>query len=307
MPISRISLWSPTDFRSLEFYLNVIQQGWLAQIIEGTFGVKTNFSFTDGNLTNVESSTIDINVRLTPVVTITERTPESILNFLAGIARKSEVTIIDTDIPGLSIKYTTQNNVSTAKLMETPYSSWSQECIIREIKYNYSENPATIEFTISTTKPFLRGSTLDFFYKLDGTPKNDSYSQFNAIFNRLMELNVSGDIDGLALALPPGKKDSSRTISVNNFPYKMFVRTADETKACEARIQSYSSGHKKFIFAGGSNSLTSYAYIEQAYPIFSAYVVRDVISNYGDMGYQIQTPTGKVSSWIRFVHMKRGL
>lgn len=307
MPISRISLWSPVDFRSLEFNLNVIQQGWVAQIIEGTFGGKSNFSFTDGNLTNVESSTIDINVRLTPVVTITERTPESILNFLAGITSKADVSITDTDIPGLSIKYTTQNNVSTATLLETPTSTWSQSCVVREIKYNYSANPATIEFTISTTKPFLRGSTLDFFYKLGNTPKADSYAQFNTIFNRLTVLNVQGDIDGLALALPPNKKGSSRTISVNNFPYKMFVYTEDETKACEAWINTYTSGHKKFTFAGGSNSLTSYAYIEQAYPIFSAYVVRDVISNYGDMGYQIQTPTGKVSSWIRFVHLKRGL
>lgn len=307
MPISRISLWSTVDLKRLDFDLNVIQQGWVAQIIEGTFGDKTSFSFTDGNLTSVESSTIDINVRLTPVVTITERTPESILNFLAGIAKKSEVTITDTDIPGLNIIYTTINDVSAARLVEAPTSTWSQACIVREIKYNYSENPATIEFTISTTKPFLRGSALDFFYKLKNTPAADSYSQFNTIFNRLTELNVQGDIDGLALALPPGHKGNSRTVTVNNFPYKMFVRTEDANKACEAWINRYTDGRKKFSFVGGANGLTSYAYIETAYPIFSANVVRDVIFNYGDMGYQIAMPQGKASSWIRFVHLKRGL
>lgn len=307
MPISRISLWSLTDLKRLEFDLNVIQQGWVAQIIEGTFGAKTNFSFTDGNLTSVESSTIDINVRLTPVVTITERTPESILNFLAGVAMNSEVNITDTDIPGLSINYTTKNDVSTATLLEAPTSTWSQACIIREIKYNYSENPATIEFTISTTKPFLRGSVLDFYYKLKNTPKSDSYSQFNTIFNRLTELNVSGDVEGLALALPPGEKGSSRTVTVNNFPYKIFVRTEDTTKACEAWIRSYNSGHKKFSFVGGANGLISYAYVEEAYPMFRSNVVREVITNYGDMGHKIQFPIGNASSWIRFVHMKRGL
>lgn len=307
MPISQISLWSIVDLKRLEFDLNVIQEGWVAQIIEGTFGDKTSFSFTDGNLTSVESSTIDINVRLTPVVTITERTPESILNFLAGIARKSEVTITDTDTPGLSIRYTTQNDVSTATLLENPSSNWSQSCIIREIKYNYSENPATIEFTISTTKPFLKGSVLDFYYKLKNTPKAASQSQFNTIFNRLTELNVSGDIEGLALALPPGYKGNSRTVTVDNFPYKMYVRTEDATKACEAWIQTSPQGRKTFSFVGGANSHTSYAYIEQAYPIFSANVVRNVIANYGDMGYQMTMPQGKASSWIRFVHMKRGL
>lgn len=307
MPISRISLWSLVNLKRLDFDLNVIQQGWVAQIIEGTFGDKTSFSFTDGNLTSVESSTIDINVRLTPVVTITERTPESILNFLAGVARKSEVTITDTDIPGLSIKYTTQNDVSTATLSEAPTSSWSQACIVREIKYNYSANPATIEFTISTTRPFLRGSVLDFYYKLKNTPKADSYSQFNTIFNRLTELNVQGDIEGLALALPPGYKGNSETVSVNNFPYKIYVRTEDATKPCEAWIQTSAQGRKSFSFVGGANSITSYAYIEDAYPMFSANVVREVIANYGDKGYQMGMPIGKASSWVRFVHMKRGL
>lgn len=307
MPISRISLWSTVDFKRLDFDLNIIQQGWVAQIIEGTFGAKTNFSFTDGNLTSVESSTIDINVRLTPVVTITERTPESILNFLARVAMNSKVYITDTDIPGLSINYTTKNDVSTATLLETPTSTWSQACIIREIKYNYSENPATIEFTISTTKPFLRGSVLDFYYKLKNTPKIDSYSQFNTIFNRLTELNVSGDIEGLALALAPGEKGSSRTVTVNNFPYKVFVRTEDATKACEAWIATSAQGHKSFRFVGGANGLISYAYVEQAYPMFSANVVRELIADYGDMGYQMTMPMGKASSWIRFVHMKRGL
>lgn len=307
MPISRISLVSSISNKSLDLELNVIQQGWVTQIIEGTFGDKTSFSFNDGNLTSVESSTIDINVRMTPVVTITERTPESILNFIAGTARKADVTVDDTDIPGLSINYKTKNNVSTANLLEYPYSSWSQRCIIREIKYNYSEKPATIEFTISTTKPFLRGSVLDFYYRLNNTPKSDTQAQFNTIFKRLIDLNVYGDIDGLALALPPNVKGSSRTVSVIGLPYTMFVRTEDTTKACEAWINVDGDGHKNFRFVGGSNGTTSYAYMEEAYPMFSASVINNTLSTYGDFGYQMAMPEGKASSWIRFVHMKRGL
>lgn len=307
MPISKISIWSGFSYKYLDFELNVIQEGWVAQIIDGTFGDKTSFSFTDGNLTSVEYSNIDINVRLTPAVTITERTPESILNFLAGASRKSEVTLIDTDIPGLSIDYKTKNNVSTANLQENPYSRWSQQCIIREIKYNYSENPATIEFTISTTKPFLNGSTLDFYYKLNNTPKVDAYNQFNVIIDRLIKLNVYGDIGGLALALSPGIKGSSRTISIPGFPYKMFVRTADATKPCEVKLNVYTNGSKSFYFTGGSNAITSYAYVEEAHPMFSPHTIRTLLNTHGDEGYQITLPEGRVSSWVRFVQRKRGL
>nr|DAV69205.1 MAG TPA: hypothetical protein [Caudoviricetes sp.] len=309
MPISRISLNSSVDGSTLNLDLNVIQQGWVTQIIEGTFGDKTNYSFTDGNLTSVESSNIDINVRMTPVVTITERTPESILNYLGKIVRNSSVTLTDTDIPSLSINYTKQaNNTFTAELVEQPTSTWTQDCVVREIKYNYSEKPATIEFTITTTKPYLRGSTFDFYYYLNSTTITDIVVQFTKIFNRLMDLNVYGDIDGLALIIPPAYRGGSQNINAKDFPYKLYIKSEDSSKPREAWITKSNTGYKKFTFTNGANNVSSYGYITEAYPMFNVRTLKYILDTYGSYSsYKMDMPLGKASSWIRFTQLKRGL
>lgn len=309
MPISRISLTSSVDGSVLHLDLNVIQEGWVTQIIEGTFGDKTNYSFTDGNLTSVESSNIDINVRMTPVVTITERTPEQILNYLGKIVRDSSVTLTDTDIPRLSIDYTKQaNNTFKAELVEQPTSTWTQDCVVREIKYNYSEKPATIEFTITTTKPYLRGSTLDFYYYLNSTTGTDIVIQFTKIFYRLMDLNVYGDIDGLALIVPPSFKGTSIGINAKDFPYKIYIKSEDSSKPREAWITKSNTGYKKFRFVNGANNVSSYGYITEAYPMFNVRTLKYILDTYGSYSsYKMDMPLGKASSWIRFTQLKRGL
>lgn len=307
MPISRIKIHSNTDGRDLILDLNVIQQGWVAQLIEGTFGETTSYSFTDGNLTSVESSTIDINVRLTPVVTFTERTPESIISFLGSAARNAIVTLTDTDIPGFSIGYQVVGEVATAELSERPTSEWTQDCVIREIKYSYSENPAKIEFTISTKKPFLTGPTLDFYYGIRNTSSNDLTRQFHKIYNRLRELDVHGDIEGLALSFPKVPKGRAWTIDSPNFPYKIYVQNEDPNKNAEAWLTKSSSGYKNFDFRGGANSVTSYAYITEAYPMFSIDKVKQILDTYGTFGGQVSTYYGMTRAWVRFVQVKRGL
>lgn len=307
MPISRISIQSGMTGLDLIFDLNTIQKGWVAQIIEGTFGNNDSYSFTDGNLTSVETSNIDINVRLTPVVPITERTPEEILEFLNGASRKSTVTLRDTDAPGLTINYTPNGDTYKAELKELTESVWAQECVIREIKYKYSENPATIEFTISTTKPFLKGSTLDFYFCLRSTPYSDVLVQFSKIFNRLRELNVYGDIEGLALSFAQGYKGYTRSINIIGFPYVFFIKTELATAPCEAWITKNSRGNKSFDFRGGANSVSSYAYITEAYPMFSIVQVKYLLDNYGNSSSKINTSYGPAQAWIRFVQVKKGL
>ena len=308
MPISRISISSSVDNSVLHLDLNVIQKGWVAQIIEGTFGNNAKYSFTDGNLTSVESSNIDINVRLTPVVSITERTPEEILNFLGRIGRNSYVHLTDTDIPDLYIQYARNGkNEYTATLEERPTSTWTQKCLIREIKYNYSENPATIEFTISTTKPYLKGSTIDFYYRIGATSDSEAYWQFSRIFRRLQDLNVYGDLAGFAISTPGVSKGSSRIIKNKNFPYVIFIKTGDPSKACETRLQERENGDKYFLFEGGSDVRASYGYVTEANPMFDTSIVKYIFDNHGRFSSKIQAPLGQCSAWARFVQLKRGL
>lgn len=307
MPISRIKIHSNANDKDLILDLNVIQAGWVAQIIEGTFGETTNYSFTDGNLTSVESSNIDINVRLTPVVTITERTPESILNFLGGTSKNCTVTLTDTDSPGLTIDYKINGEVATAELNESPTSDWTQECVIREIKYSYSENPAKIEFTISTKKPFLTGPILDFYYGIGSTSQAEVTRQFYKIYSRLTELDIYGDLEGLVLTFPKKPKGYGNTIDIPNFPYKFYVQSEDPNKTTEVWLTKANNGYKKFEFRGGSNSLTSYYYVTEAYPMFSIGKVKQILDKYGNYGSQFSTYYGSTKAWIRFIQVKRGL
>lgn len=307
MPISRITIQSSTTNKDLIFDLNTIQQGWVAQIIEGTFGDTKSYSFTDGKLMNVESKSIDINVRLTPAMTITERTPEEILRFLSGAYVNSKVTLIDTDIQGLSINYINKGDIYNAELSELPSSTWSQNCVIREIKYNYSEKPATIEFTISTMKPFLVGSTLDFYYGIRNTPQQVYRQQFYKIFERLKDLNVYGDIESLAMTFPQSYKDFSRTIAFDGFPYVAYIKTEEPNSPCELWLNKNSSGNKTFTFRGGASYSSSYAYITEAYPMFTIGHVKYLLEAYGYTTDKINTGYGPVAAWIRFVQIKKGL
>ena len=307
MPISRIKLHSENNGKDLIFDLNIIQNGWVAQIIEGTFGETASYGFTDGNLTSAESSNININVRLTPVVTFTERTPDYILNFLGGMSRSGAVTLTDTDSPTFSIDYKVTGDTATAELSEKPASEWSQDCVIREIKYSYSEKPATIEFTITTIRPFLRGPIIDFYYGIRSTSTSESIKQFYKIFNRLEELDIYGDLEGLSLTVPKAAKDSTRTISFPNFPYKFFVKSVDPTKNSEVWLTKTNRGYKNFEFRGGTNNTMSYAYITEAYPMFSINKVKQLITTYGNTDNQISSYYGMVRAWVRFVQIKRGL
>lgn len=307
MPISRITIRSSTTSKDLIFDLNTIQQGWVAQIIEGTFGDTRSYSFTNGNLTNVESKSIDINIRLTPAMTITERTPEEILRFLSGAYVNSEVTLIDTDVKGLNINYISNGDIYNAELSELPSSIWYQKCVIREIKYNYSEKPATIEFTISTMKPFLIGSTLDFYYGIRNTPQQVYRQQFYKIFERLRDLNVYGDIEGLAMTFPQSYKDFSRTIAFNDFPYVVYIKTEKPNLPCELQLNKSTSGDKTFTFRGGASYSSSYAYVTEAYPMFTISHVKYLLDAYGYTTDKINTGYGPAAAWIRFVQIKKGL
>lgn len=307
MPISRITIRSAMTGKDLIFDLNTIQQGWVAQLIEGTFSDTGSYSFTDGNLTSVEASSIDINIRLTPVVPITERTPEEILNFLSGASRESKVTLRDTDVPDLSINYNTTGNVVKAELSELPSSDWSQKCVIREIKYNYSENPATIEFTVSTTKPFLTGPTMHFYFGLKNTPDSDTRVQFYKIFDRLRELNVYGDIEELKINFVQSNKGFDRTIRVTGFPYIIYIKTEDPNQPCELNINTNSNGSKTFGFRRGANHVSSYAYMTEAYPMFNPSHVRYLLETYGYSSSQFNTTYGQTKAYVKFVQIKRGL
>lgn len=308
MPISRIAIKKNLSDQGLVLDLNVIQKGWVSQVLGGTFGNANSYSFTDGVLTAVESATIDINVRMTPAMVLTERTPEEVLNFLGGGGPEFVVEITDDDFPRLTINNTPKNGVYTSTLVKMSTGSvWSQTCVVRDIKYNYSEAPATIEFTISTLKPYLEGDKLDFYLGLQNTSFDDSYRNLKAITDELSALNARVDIKDMIMAINTGSKDSYVDIIESNIPYFAHAVYSGGTTGGEVRIQTLSDGQKSIRFGGSINGSVSYGYVSEAYPRILPSSLLSFIINRSSRTHKISTGSGQAHAYVKFFLTKRGL
>lgn len=308
MPISRIAIKKNLSDQGLVLDLNVIQKGWVSQVLGGTFGNANSYSFTDGVLTAVESATIDINVRMTPAMVLTERTPEEVLNFLGGGGPEFVVEITDDDFPRLTINNVPKNGVYTSTLVKLPTGSvWSQTCVVRDIKYNYSEAPATIEFTVSTLKPYLEGDKLDFYLGLQNTSFNDSYRDLKAIADKLNELNARVDIKDMIMAINTGSKDSYVDIIESNIPYFIHAVYSGGTTGGEVHIQTLSDNRKSIRFGGSINKPVSYGYVSEAYPRILPSNLLDFIVNRSSRTHKISTSSGQAHAYVKFFLTKRGL
>ena len=308
MPISRIAIKKNLSDQGLVLDLNVIQKGWVSQVLGGTFGNTNSYSFTDGVLTAVESATIDINVRMTPAMVLTERTPEEVLNFLGGGGPEFVVEITDDDFPRLTINTVLKNGVATSTLVELSTGSvWSQTCVVRDIKYNYSEAPATIEFTISTLKPYLKGGELDFYLGLQNTSFNDGYRDLKAIADKLNALNARVDIKDMIMAIDTDIKDHYVDIIESNIPYVAHAVYGGGTTGGEVRIQTLSDDRKSITFGGSLNRPASYGYVSEAYPSFLPSSLLSFIINRSSHTHKISTNRGQAHAYVKFFLTKRGL
>ena len=300
MPISKLTLTSSLSKRQFIFDLNVINKGWVAQVIEGTFSTSSSYSFTDATITSSENSPIDINVRLTPTVSIPELSSNEILSFLNFMLPGSTVELEYDNIPSPTVVYTRTNSSSPYEpsVRESNVSRWKQNCVIREIKYNYSEHPATIEFTISTEKPYLEGSELTLYHLAGGRAPYQTHSE---IFNKLATYNFLWDLVTLVAVYPAISVGNYRTISYSDFPYVMVAYSNNSSSPLEVRIDTNSSGAKAFSFRQGANPQSSYAYITSN-PAVAA------IGSYSTLFYENYTNSGSLSgsygSYYKLLRLK---
>ena len=114
-------------------------------------------------MTTVTDKPIDINVRLTPTVPIPKRSPRYFLDVLANSSDLT-VQIADDSIKAPSIMYKYNEPTYTKpQVLFNRNVIWKQDCVVREIKYDYSANPAVIDFTITTKNPVLYGPEFAMF------------------------------------------------------------------------------------------------------------------------------------------------
>ena len=248
--------------------LNEVDDGWVAQILNGSFGNNKDYNFTGNVVTTTTDKPIDINIRLTPAAPVPERPARYFLDLLSS-EKDMSVTLRDDSIMAPTITYK-QNEVNaytppTLALNRKVY--WQQNCVVREVKYNYSDYPATIEFTISTKTPVLDGPTFDIYVGLG----NQNWRQ--ATDDALFLLNNPSfkigyvDVETLSIGLPPVGNSSYQIFNGGLTHFKAKMVGNSTTNNGFFTMTRYNDGRRDFKITGGYNDTASLCYSSVAFPM----------------------------------------
>lgn len=255
------TLWLP---------LNEVANGWVAQILNGTFGTNQEYNFTGNVVTSMSQKQIDINMRLTPVVPIPAKPARYFLDCLSS-PNVGKVKLLDSTFIKPTIKYISNETTTYTKptiTLDGSLSALYQDCVIRELKYNYSESPAAIEFTISTKRPILYADTFTIYMGLG----NQNWSQAVADVRRIIsEIGPDmGEVDFRTLELSlPAIGTSTYNIFNNDFNmFKAALRGNSSTNPGKFSMYSLDEGRIRFSVTGGYDINAAACYALEAYPSF---------------------------------------
>ena len=255
---------------TLPFNLNRVDRGWVAQILNGTFGLNREYNFTGNTVTSMSEKQIDINMRLTPVVSIPERRARYYLDYLSS-SRISTVELTDPDMVVPVVRYTKNETTTYTKptISYSPDNPFLQACVIRELKYNYSESPATIEFTISTKLPIMYGRSFTLYLGLGNQNWYQALSDFISTTQELSTNIGPVDLRQLKLSLP----------AIGNQKYRIFNDAINDLFGATLQGNSTTNpgvftmnglidGTRRFSIEGGYDANAAACVSFQAYPAF---------------------------------------
>nr|DAI61286.1 MAG TPA: hypothetical protein [Caudoviricetes sp.] len=156
---------------------------------------------------------IDINMRLTPAVPIPDRPARHFLDYLSS-KRISTVELTDPSLIVPVVKYKPNETTTYTKPTLTfgRVSPFTQACVIRELKYNHSESPATIEFTISTKLPIMYGYSFTLYMGLGNQNWTQAQSDIVSTIQSIAPQIGTVDLRELQLSLP----------AIGNSKYRIF-------------------------------------------------------------------------------------
>lgn len=247
--------------------LNMVYDGWVCQILNGSFGGNKEYNFTGNVATTVTDKPIDINVRLTPTVPIPARPARYFLDVLAN-GNDMSIELFDDSTKAPSIQYKrnetttyTQPNVS----FDIPIR-WKQECVIREIKYNYSDPVASIEFTITTKSPVLYGGEFSIYMGLGNQTWQTSIANTQRILDQLYVKIGYFDIQKLQIGLPPIGDTSFQLFNAGLTQFHAKLIGSSRTDDGLFVMTRSENGRRNFEISGGYQALSSTCYASEAYP-----------------------------------------
>lgn len=253
----------------LALRLNEVTDGWLPQILNGTFGSNRDYSFTGNVVTSMSEKQIDINMRLTPVVPIPAKPARYFLDYLSSSKIRS-VELIDSTFICPIIRYVSNETATYTKprVDTVGNNKLEQSCVIRELKYNYSESPATIEFTISTKVPILYGPTFTIYMGLGNQNWNQAVTDIRRVIGEITPKIGEVDFRNIVLSLP----------AIGTSKYELFTTDLDIIRVAlkgnstnnpgTFSMYSFIDGTRRFSITGGYDVNAAASYSLKAYPSF---------------------------------------
>ena len=256
----------PTSGPGFVTDLNRPDEGWVAQILNGSFGGNKEYNFTGNVVTTVTDKPIDINVRLTPIVPIPKRPARYFLDVLAN---SSDLTLHLTDdsikAPSIMYKYN-EPTYTKPQVLFNRNVIWQQDCVVREIKYDYSANPAIIEFTITTKNPVLYGPEFAIFVGLSNQNWTQAITDAQSILDKLYINLGYFDIVRLKMGLPPVGTNSYQIFKRGLTQFHAYVNGSSSTENGLFDMTKNETGGRNFNITGGYQPLSSTCYASEAYP-----------------------------------------
>ena len=253
----------------LPLYLNRVNRGWVAQILNGSFGPNREYDFTGNVVTSMTEKHIDINMRLTPAVPIPERPARYFLDYLSS-KRVSRVEITDPKLvyPTVNYKPNETTTYTQPTLSFGAVSSFDQSCVIRELKYNHTESPATIEFTISTKLPIMYGDTFTLYMGLGNQnwtqAKNDIISTIQSIATEIGPV----DIRELQLSLPAIGTSKYRIFDGDMDMFAALLQGNSSSNPGVFSMYGLIDGTRRYSITGGYDANAAACYAYESYPSF---------------------------------------
>lgn len=271
----------PMSGHGLVSSLNTEDEGWVAQILNGSFGGNKEYNFTGNVVTTVTDKPIDINVRLTPTVPIPAKPARYFLDVLAN---GSDLTVQITDdsikAPSISYKFNETNTYTKPTILFNRKVIWKQECVVREIKYNYSDNPATIEFTITTKNPVLYGPEFTLYMGLGNQTWAQSIANTQQLLDQLYTQIGFLDVTRLRIGLPPVGNSSYQIFNRGLTQFHAYVNGSSTTENGLFEMTKPETGGRLFNITGGYQALSSTCYASEAYPAFTVSEISAFVKNF---------------------------
>lgn len=299
----------PTSGIGMTIPLNVESEGWVAQILNGSFGVNKEYNFTGNVVTTVTDKPIDINVRLTPTVPIPEK---SARYFLDVLANGSDITVqlIDDSIkaPSINYKFNETNTYTKPSVLFNRKVIWKQECVVREIKYNYSDHPATIEFTITTKNPVLYGPEFSLYMGFGNQTWPQSITNTQEILDKLYTQIGYLDIVRLRIGLPAIGDSGYQIFNRGLTQFHAYVTGSSTTETGLFDMNKNETGARIFTITGGYKTQSSTCYASEAFPMISTNDVSAFMKNFSRQPVKFNIPNyGSCFVAMDFVMTRKGL